>query len=343
MKNSTLNSVDLARGQALLSRLPDGYCAILKTARLEEGVGNAIACTFEVPGVGKRTASAPSTTEAIRLALIELASILDSAFFSDSTLPMNAYVSSTGETESACIATAERFLSKTRKLTVGVTMPTSLKEYLATLAESQGTSFAEVARGLAVFGFEDFVDRSLFVSSKALFDTLGREFVRWQNSDSEQVMLRLEAKHAVRIRSAAKEYEKSASEFGALCMAHGFALQEQLVPLEEKVASYKGPAIRPLLAQLGIGSYASPLLSGVLVGNIRAPKSLLRKLANFFEAQESLLTTLFRRSFENRTVPAFKSENGKPEVCKVATPWKMAVKSLNLSPEQTKALLDLGA
>jgi hypothetical protein len=341
--DSTLNLVDLARGQALLSRLPDRYFAILKSARLEEGVGNAIACTFEVPGAGKRTASAPSSIEAIRLALIELASMLANPFFSDPAHPMNANVSSTGGAALASNTTIERFHSKTRQLTVGVTMPTSLKEHLNTLADSQGTSFAEIARRFAVFGFEDFIDRSLFVSSKSLFDTLGRELTKWQNSDHEQVMLRLQPGHAVRIRSTAKEYGKSVSEFGALCLAHGFVLQEQLASLEQKLASCKGPAIRPLLTQLGLGSYAASLLSGVFVGNIRAPKALLKKLSNFFEAQETVLATLFERSFENRMVPAFKSENGKPEVSKVPTQWDIAVRSLDLPPDQTKALLDLGA
>jgi hypothetical protein len=338
--NSTLNSVDFTRGQVLLSRLPDCYFEILKTGRLEHTVGNEIACTFEVPGVGKRTASASSSIEAIRLTLIELASTLTT---SDLTHSMNANISSTGATVLTSDTTVERFRSKTRQLTVGVTMPTSLKEHLIVLADSQGTSFAEVVRRFAIFGFEDFVDRSLFVSSKSLFETFTRELVRWHDSGYEQVMLRLDPGHAVRIRATAKEYGKSASELGALCMAHGFVLQEQLVSLEEKVTNCKGAAIRPLLAQVGLGSYAASLLSGVLAGHIRAPKLLLKRLSSIFEAQELLLTTLFKRSFENRMVPAFKSENGKPEVSKVATTWNVAVKSLNLPPEQTKALLDFGA
>lgn len=341
--NSTLDLVDLAQGQALLSRLPDSYFAILKAARLEQEVGNGVTCTFEVPGIGKRMASAPSSIGAIRLALIELASMLTMPPFSDSAHPMNANVSSIGGTGLTSDTAAERLHSKTRQLTVGVTMPTSLREYLTSLADSQGTSFAEVSRRFAVFGFEDFVNRSLFVSSKSLFEMLGCELRKWQNSDSEQVMLRLEPGHAVRIRSAAKEYRKSASELGALCMAHGLVLQEQLVSLEEKVTNCKGAAIRPLLTQVGLGSYAAPLLSGVLVGHIRAPKALLKRLANVFDAPETLLTTLFKRSFDNRLVPAFKAENGKPEVSKVATRWDVAVKSLNLPPDQTKALLELGA
>lgn len=341
--NSTLNCANLARGQVLLSRLPDYYYAILKTAHLESTDGNEVACTFEIPGNGKWTATAASAIEAIRSALIDLASTIDTPFFSESEYPMNSSASSTGKSGLSPDTKAERFRAKTRQLTVGVSMPTSLKESLTLLADAQGASFAEVARRFTVFGFEDFIDRSLFTSSQSLFEMLGRELLKWQDSDYEQVMLRLEPEDAVRMRTAAMEYGKSASELGALCMSHGFALQEQLILLETKVANCKGPAIRPLLAQVGLGSYAASLLSGVLAGNIRAPKGLLKRLANVFEAPETLLNTFFRRSFDSRVVPAFKSENGKPEVSMFATQWDTAVKSLNLPQDQTKELLDIGA
>ncbi len=337
--NCTLYWADLTRGQALLSRLPDCYFSILKSAQLKQTDDYKVACTFEVPGWGKRGASAPSSFEAIRLALIELASTLNSPFFSES----ESLTNSNGETRMTLETRTDRFQSKTRQLTIGVSMPMSLKQHFIEVAESQGSSFAEVARKFAVLGFEDFEDRSLFVSSKSLFEILNREINEWQSSNSEQIMLRLDPGHAARIRTTAKEYGKSASEFGALCMAHGFAIQEQLVLLEAKVASCKGPAIRPLLTQVGLGSYAASLLSGVLAGHVKAPKALLKRLANIFEAPETLLTTLFRRSFESRLVPSFKSQNGKPEVSKRATPWETAVKSLNLPPDQTRELLDLGA
>ena len=340
--NSTLICADIAKGQALLSRLPNCYFDILKTARLEQMDGEKVACTFEIPGNGKSTASAASSIEAIRSALIELASMIETPFFFESENRMNVTTSSTPESGAPSDLKTERLRSKTRQVTVGVSMPTSLKEHITALSDAQRTSFAEVARKFAVSGFEDFVDRSLFVSPKSLFDILERELVQWQSSESEQIMLRLDPGHAVRMRTAAIEYEKSASELGALCMAHGLAIQEQLVSLEAKVAGCKGPAIRSLLTQVGLGPYAASLLSGVLAGHIKAPKSILKRLANVFEAPETLLTTLFRRSFESRLVPSFKAEIGKPEVSKMATSWDVAVKSLHLPADQTKELLDIG-
>jgi hypothetical protein len=341
--NLTSDREDFAHGQGLLSQLPESYFAILKATRLEQQVDNSVVCTFEVPGIGRRKVSASSSVEAIRLSLIELASFLTTSLPTEWVHAMTANTSSTERPEITEKIAAERFQSKNRQLTIGVTMPTILKEHLNSLANSQGTSFADVSRSFAVFGFEDFENKSFFTSSQSLFSTLGSELRRWQHSDTEQVMLRLDPNHAVRIRSAAKEYCKSESEFGALCMAHGLVLHEQLAYIEKKIENFKGAAIRPLVAQLGLDSYAAPLLSGVLGGSIRAPKALLTRLANLLEASEEILEDLFKRYFADRLVPAFKAENGKPTVKSIATPWEEAVKSLKLSPDQTKVLLELGA
>lgn len=340
--NPTLDRVDLAHGQALLSQLPDTYFAILKAARLEYTAESKVACKFEVPGIGKRTLLASSSAEAIRLALIDLTSLLTSRSFLNPDCSTNFNICSRTKEESDPERATERFQSKTRQLTVGVTLPSRLKEHLVTLADSQKTTFADVSRRFTVYGLEDFIDRSLFVSAKSLFELLENELRNWQGLDSEQVMLRLDPSHAVRVRSAAKEYNRSVSEFGALCMAHGLILQEELVLLGNKVARFKGAAIRPLLAQLELGAYAASLLSGVFIGNIRAPKTLIRKLSSILEAPEASLNTLFKRSFESRTVPSFKAKNGKPEVSKTAIPWSEAVQSLSLPSDQAQALLKLG-
>ncbi|AQT61470.1 hypothetical protein [Cellvibrio sp. PSBB023] len=338
--NPTLDPLELAQGQALLPRLSDTLAQSLRGARLEYQVEGYISCAFEVPGIGKRTTSAGSAYEAIRLALIELA-CLTTPTLEYLALQMNETSSSKdlGKFDSV---PSERFQSKTRQHTVGVTLPAELKVHLNLLAESENASFAEMSRRFAVFGFEDFIDRSLYASSTALFDLLNNELLKWQSSSSEQVMLRLDPGHAVRIRSAAKEYGKSVSELSVLCVAHGLEMQALLVSLEQRISNFKGAAIRPLLPKLDLPPFATPLLSSVLAGTVRAPKTLIRKLAGIFEAPESLLSTFFRRSFDYRLVPAFKAEDGKPELATNAVSWAVAVKSLGLSAEQTKTLLDLG-
>lgn len=237
--------------------------------------------------------------------------------------------------------TAERSRSKARQLTVGVTMPKCLKNHLAEVADAEGTSFADVSRTFVVFGFNNFEDQTFKVSPDTLFYTLKNELSAWRPSKSEQVMLRLEAKHAVRIRLAAKEYSKSASELSALCMAHGVALQKELRSLDARVSSYRGASIKKLLPIVNLESYAAPLLIGVLAGSIRAPNILQQRLADFFETSDIMLSDLFRRSFANRSVPAFKAELGKPVLARQPSEWYEAVTKLGLTGDEEKLLIEL--
>jgi len=335
-----------AEARAMLDQLPELYFSILKSAHIEQSAGAEVRCSFELPVLGKRTTTAPTALQAVRAALLELADALTRspphewpegwrhAAFSPSAATQGIPSSEDDRTE--------RFQAKARQFTVGVTLPVSLKMSLHNLAEQQQVSFAEVARQLAGVGFEDFDERSYSEGSEELLSLLSAEVRKWQPSDTEQVMVRVDPHLAVRLRSAAKEYRRSASEFGAMCLAHGLVLQTQLVELERKVAAYRGAAVRKLASQVGLGTQAA-LLSGILAGTIRAPKKVLGRLSEVLEAPQLALTEFFRRSFESRAVPAFKAENGKPQVARSATSWEDAVNSLNLPAEQAKELLQLDA
>lgn len=344
--NSAHDPVGLAEGRALLALLPNAYLTAINSTQLEHRVGSEVSCSFELPSLGKRTKTAPTAREAIRAVLIELADVL-------TRIPLHEWpknwdqlvlpaTPSLGNAPAFEGEKAERFQSKARQFTIGVTLPMTLKKSLNGLAEQQNTSFADVARQLVAVGYDDFDDRSFSEGSAGLLSKFASEVSKWLPSDTEQVMLRLDPSLAVRLRSSAKEYKRSASEFGLLCLAHGLLLQTQLVELEQKVAAFRGAAVRKLAPQIGLGTQAA-LLSGVLAGSIRAPKKVLRHLSELFEATELALTEFFKRSFESRAVPAFKAEKGKPQVYPSPTSWEDAVKSLNLPADQTKELLQLDA
>lgn len=338
---TTLNPVDFAQGQVLLTRLPDTFSNILQTAQLESRPNGCVAVSYEVAGAGRCLAVASSPNEAIRQALVDLASILTHCTEQQPTA--QSFASETApEVDTEIPSSSERSLSKSRQQTIGTTLPLRLKEHLYEIASSEGTNFAEVSRRYVVFGFEDFVSRSLYTSSTSLFEMLSHELSDWQGSGTGQTMIRLDPGYAVRLRTTAKEYKKSVSELTTLCAAHGLAMQKLLATLETKVSSCKGAAIRNLVSKLGLQTVATPLVSGILVGNIRAPRKLLSKLAGAFETHESLLSTLFRGSFDRRLVPAYKADAGKPVLSTAPATWTSAVKSLNLSTQDAKALLDLG-
>lgn len=332
----TLDPIGIAEGRALLAHLPDIYCSILKSAKLnKQRADGGVVCKFEVPGRGIKTITGADSIDALHAVLLELASSLN--FFREH------FLHDPSTMEEAANESASRFKSKNRQMTVGVTMSASLKTYLQAIASRQGTSFADVSRRYTVIGFEDFDDKVYSVSSKSLLEKLSSENRKWQSSETEQVMLRLDPNQAVRLRATAMEYGKSVSELSAMCLAHGLVLQESLVEVEQRVEEYQGPAIRTLVVQLGVDAQATPLLSGILVGTYRAPKALLPKLSKIFETTESTLKEFFRLSFERRAVPAFKAQHGKPQVHSEPIPWEDAVKSLKLSSEKAKNLLDLDA
>lgn len=340
--------VDVAEGRAMLDRLTDLYFGILKDAELVAAADGAIACSFELPMVGKKTRTAPTAREAIRAVLIELSEALTKSPLTEWPdawrKPSHSYrVSKTSALSVPDNSEkGERFQSKARQMTIGVTLPTNLRECLQHDAQERSKSFADVARHLAAMGFEDYDERSFVESSADLLRSLARDAQRWLPSDTVQVMLRMDPSLTVRMRSAAKELSKSASEFGAMCLSHGFAIHSELVALEQRMAAVKGAAVRPLAKEFGLGTRAS-LLSGVMAGSIRAPKLLLGKLATHFGATEARLNDLFKHSFENRAVPAFKAENGKPQIVDTVASWEQAVRSLKLGKDETDALLRLDA
>ena len=327
----------VTKGKAMLDQLPELYSAVIKSMQIEPQEGGGIRCVFNLPWGGKRSKSAATAREAVRAALAELSDVLTQ----DTTAWTGpARRSPAGAASNARDEGSKRFQSKTPQFTVGVTMPTTFKVTLQEMARSEDTSFADMARRMISAGFEDFDERSFSEGSRELLAAFALEIRRWSPSESEQVMIRLEPHQAVRLRSAAKEYERSASEFGALCLAHGFALNSQMVEIEQKIAAVRGSAIRGLAPKVGLGTHVA-LLSGILAGTIRAPAKVLRSLAGHFGAAEPSLAAFFRHSFATRAVPAFKAENGKPELFAAATSWEDAVKALNLQRDQAEELLKL--
>lgn len=112
--------------------------------------------------------------------------------------------------------------------------------------------------------------------------------------------------------------------------------------IEQRVAEVRGPAVRKLAAELGLGAVPA-LLNSVLAGTVTAPKKLLEPLADKFETNVAALLGFLVSSFHRQAVPAFKAKQGKPEVAVEQTAWADAVRASQLSPEQTKALLELDA
>lgn len=326
---------DVAETRALLDHLPDLYFAILKSAHIERPSKTEVRCTFEIPVLGRRTTTASNEKEAIQALLKELADVLTEMPAARWPATWRAF---TSHTQPA--VESQRFQSKVRQFTVGVTMPEKLKASLDRLADKQQLAFAEIARRLTTAGFEDFDRRCFSEGSSDLLNLLSSELGKVGPTENEQVMVRLEPHLAIRLRAAAKEYQRSASEFCAMCLAHGLALHTQMLALEQKIAVYRGAGVRKLAPKVGLDTHVA-LLAGVIAGSITAPSKVLVALSHALEAPEAILKAFFSRSFQERVVPAFKADKGKPYVAQAVTSWKQAVQSLDLSDDQTRELLKL--
>lgn len=112
--------------------------------------------------------------------------------------------------------------------------------------------------------------------------------------------------------------------------------------IEQRIAEVRGPAVRKLAAELGLGA-APALLNSVLAGTVTAPSKVLQPLADKFETSVAALLGFLVSSFNRQAVPAFKAKQGKPGVAVEQTAWADAVLASQLSPEQTKELLELDA
>lgn len=334
-----------AEVRALLDQLPGLYFSILKNAQIEEGPsGTGVRCTLNIPVVGTRVSTAGTAREAIRETLLDLAAILAEmpvqSLLNDWQQPTSSVSPIPDNISPSDDKSTPRYKAKARQMTIGVTMPVSLKSSLDDRAATEKTSFAALARQLVSVGFEDFDERSFHENSNELLSKFSNEVSEWHPSKNEQVMVRLDQHLAVRLRTSAKEYGRSASEFGAMCLAHGFSLHSLLLDVEEKVSVYVGPRIRKLSSEIDL-EIPTALLSSVLAGTISAPTVLLKRLSDVFGTSEFALASYFKRSFESRAVPAFKAEGGKPLVALTPTSWEQSVRSLKLPPDQTEELLKL--
>lgn len=342
MKNTQV-SVDMAEGQALLTHLPSLYYAIAQSAQLGTTRAGVMECSIDHPALGRQCYAASTAREAIRTAFTAM-------LHECTAMPVHEWPSSWQQiaikvncekpvTKSG--GQIERFQSKGRQFTIGVTIPTKLKSALQVTADAQNTTFADIARQFVSFGFEEFDLRSFSEDGSKLFVELSSELRNWMPSDTEQVMLRVDPNLNVRLRAVAQEFHRSVSEFSAMCIAAGVAKQTEFAHIQEQIDKVRGVKTRDLARQVGLGSH-STLLASILDGSVKAPRMVLEALGATFETSGGTLSHFFKRSFAVRPVPAFKAK-GKPHLSQRMTSWKEAVKLLNLPLSESNQLLALDA
>jgi len=154
----------------------------------------------------------------------------------------------------------------------------------------------------------------------------------------------LDHQYSVNLENAAKDWPLNQGAFNnTISMVQNIVHQTPspvLADAKRRVSAIQGPTAKKVAIELGIGPYPS-LLSGILVGRTFAPKSIVEALAARLEVPLSTLTELFRRTFFETEVPAFKSPDNQPQLATKPATWEQAVNSLELTPDEAARLLKM--
>ena len=120
------------------------------------------------------------------------------------------------------------------------------------------------------------------------------------------------------------------------------SMHKNTAPVEKAMRALqkcKGPMARNVAREVGLGERVD-LLDQAISGEARAPYVIVKRLARKFELQLAAVAEVFATNFQNRTVPAFKSDN-KPQVGQEPISWKQAVDAAGIKGEEAQHLLHL--
>ncbi|MFM0489081.1 hypothetical protein [Paraburkholderia graminis] len=356
MSSAILAEVEVKCATRMIKEFAALVASIANKVEFTASVGsNGVTCSVILPGNKRLSRDARNADEAARSLLAVLTEEIMRGRVADHWVSEYGLVLERNYTQNAEAdmqtnageITPSR--TKERQETIGVSTASSLHAAINALAWAQGKSTAAVARDMVAKGFEAFETRTFTESPCRLLESFESKLATYNEGENMQWMVRVDRRLATRIKLSAKEYGKSASQMVAMCMtdalvmqseiAAGAVVQPELESAKAIVAKYKGPVARKLAEDIGLGK-RGPLLSGVLSGKTVAPRALLRALSLKLKVPMPLLSQIFNETFLNSPVPAFKAEDGKPEVRVTRQSWDEAVKSLGLSDEESSALLE---
>jgi hypothetical protein len=262
---------------------------------------------------------------------------------------------------------------KPRRETIGVTTKRSFHTALALLAEDRGVAKAEFARDLLQQSWERFECAMETKNPSSLLRSY-EQTAKSYEGESEQWSLRLDRPLAKWVRMTAKEFEKSASQIASFLLAdslqhEGFSpvvtaaistnnstsaapnsgqatalLDHHSIELDETLSiinSWQRPKrARELSERTGLRGHRE-LMCQVLQGETTPPPVVIGAISTHIQVPIELLVAGFASNYQSRSVPKFKATHGKPQLTTRPQSWSEAVKALNLSADEEKALLAL--
>lgn len=244
-------------------------------------------------------------------------------------------------------------LTKARRETIGVTTKKTLHTAIAQLAAAREMDKAVLARSLLTDGWDRFRKERMTSDPDELLDQYEKVAISSSGTESEQWMVRVDRKLAIKIHAAAKEYERSASAIARGLLAEAFRYESSTAsPVVEgpdktavsnaidQISLHRGPAAKQLARQVGLGEQRV-LMNEILSGAVTPPIRVLNSVASALNLPPEVLTVALNDCFQLQTVSGFKAQDGKPEVRIQPQTWREAVVALGLPPDEEQRLLSL--
>ncbi|MEC6746823.1 hypothetical protein [Pseudomonas qingdaonensis] len=237
--------------------------------------------------------------------------------------------------------------------TIGVSTSHAMHEQIRSVAQARDVKKSVLIRQLVKQGFDAFEAAIEERNPNKLLDEYERKLNAYPG-DSEQWMARLDRSFGLEIKLTAKEHRKSASQIVGFFIAEALSHCPEVALAREKVAvvsnavqidhargvvnTYIGVGAGRLGEAIGLGGFRS-LVNQILGGIVRAPGSLLTRIAGELKLSVSDMSAAMALNFELAPQKSFKAPNGSPRELTEPVSWTEAVKALRLSEEEERRLL----
>ncbi|MEW7374989.1 hypothetical protein [Pseudomonas putida] len=238
---------------------------------------------------------------------------------------------------------------------IGVTTKVSLLEEIDAVAKQRGISRAIAARDLLQDGLTRFDRESRTKSTSKLLAEYERKANDFAGAQTKNWSIRAERRLVMKTQLTAGEYERSTSSFvngllaealshcpvaAALAVKAPVIADASVALALEAIERVKGPKAKQIAAEADLGDNRV-LATLILGGSVFAPARVIRKMADYLQVPFDAFSVALERRFTSQPVPAFKATAGKPQVDLQRKSWSVAVKELELSPDEEARLLKL--
>ena len=119
-------------------------------------------------------------------------------------------------------------------VTTQVILADTIVPHLESMANCDNCTIGSLACDLIAVGYEKLVDRTFIENPEDVFQELVTLVDAWFPTSVTKLMIHIDQRLNVRIRSTAKEQDMTDAEINSLCLVYGYQLRTQSVTQVDK-------------------------------------------------------------------------------------------------------------